>query len=233
MRMVKESIKNKETKIRVGGVIYSNVLEDYQDGKFKGEKKTLTETLSNLGFYTERKFVKCIRCGSFISASKNNKKYCRECSCIVNKENVYKGQQARKEIYAERNKEFFKRFDGKFIYYLLDKQDKIRYVGETTNIYIRSKRHLNGHDPVTKDFVKSKDFKNIVFIDLENTELIKNEDELKYLEAYLINTYKIKNLLNNRAEESNYKKFFENNMLERLTDINKELLEIENMIEWV
>ncbi|EJT6340598.1 GIY-YIG nuclease family protein [Clostridium perfringens] len=247
MRMVKESIKNKETKIRVIGEINSNILEDYQDGKFTDSKKvTLNEFLNKLGFYTGKTWVKCKSngCNSLVSAQKSNKKYCRQCAAKTKKEDNRKWikehkdkqneyQRSYQREYQRKNKEntnkykenFLNKYKGLFVYFLVNKENEIKYIGQTKNIYTRSIAHLSGNVPATRDFVASKDFKCIVY---KNLVQLLAEEELKKLESYLLNNTKAE-LLNENTEEVMYR---------QLTEKEKEVfgmlnLDIENMIEWV
>ncbi|HFD2054553.1 TPA: GIY-YIG nuclease family protein [Clostridium perfringens] len=243
-----ESLKNKETKIGIGGVIYTPILEDYcKEGKIKAENKlTLNEFMSRHGFYTERIWVACCKCGNLVTANLKNKKYCASCAEEEKKkrykdwikkhkeeQNKYhriyqrKYQLAFPEKAKQYKENFLKKYEGLFIYYLLDKKDnKIKYIGQTTNIYSRAKAHLSLNDPVTAEFVKSKDFKCIVYKSLN--ELLKTEDELRLLEAYLLNNTNVE-LLNNSLESKKYAEITidQKDLFEMLN------LEIENMNEWV
>ncbi|EOU1611942.1 GIY-YIG nuclease family protein [Clostridium perfringens] len=242
-----ESWRNQEMKIGIGGVIYSNILEDYQDGKIKtGKKLTLNDFMSRHGYFTSRSWTICHKCKNLVTANLKNKKYCASCAYEEKREqnriwikkhkeeqNKYHRiyQRQYQLAFPEKVKEWDKnslkeKYKGLYIYYLLDNEDNIKYIGQTTNMYTRAKSHLSGNDSTTKEFVESKDFKHIVFKRLD--ELLKTEDELKKLESYLLNNTDDK-LLNKSRESKTYAS---------VTEAQKDLfemlnLDIESMKEWV
>lgn len=247
-----ETFEKRETKIGVGGVIRSNILQDYQDGKIKTGKKTLNETLKNMGFYVEKKFVYCQGCARkgkkvLVTANQKHKKYCAECAKEEKKQtnkNWRKNNKERakelndnwrknnKERERKNNKKFKEQFDGMYIYFLLDVDNNIRRVGKTTNYYNRLTQYKNRINVPKNviDFMNSKEFKGIVYTNL--SKLLKEEIELLGVEAFLINTIKTTDL-NEDKEEFNYKRFLKEQVDKLDTENIFKLLEIKNMREWV
>lgn len=243
-----ESWRNQEMKIGIVGKVYSNILEDYQDGKIKtGKKLTLNEFMSRHGFYTERIWVACCKCGNLVTANQKHKKYCAECAKEEkkqtnknwrenNKERAKKlndkWRENNKERERKNNKKFKEQFDGMYIYFLLDVDNNIRRVGKTTNYYNRLTQYKNRINVPKNviDFMNSKEFKGIVYANL--SELVKEEVELLGVEAFLINTIKTTDL-NEDKEEFNYKRFLKEQVNKLDTENIFKLLDIRNMREWV
>ncbi|HAT4273422.1 TPA: GIY-YIG nuclease family protein [Clostridium perfringens] len=235
--MRKETFVKKESKIRIGGKIINS---PYIEGE---GKITLNDFADLAKIYKEKCWVICKGCGSFISASQKNKSLCYEClneqkketSNLWQKNNKEKARELtkrwvgnNKELVKYRQKSRREKRLGLYIYYLMDNFDNVKYVGRSTDMYIRAKQHLNGHVSTTKDFVNSTEFKEIRFANLTN---LINKKEQKGLEAYLINTIKTVDL-NEDKEAKWYKKFDE----EMKNNIDKKIwnmLKIKNMQEWV
>lgn len=84
------------------------------------------------------------------------------------------------------NKEWYKKFDGFYVYIIKDLDNNIMYVGETTNYYKRLGDHTSKCVKTTKDFIKQGNY-IIEYLDMSND--IKTEEELLYLENVLIELY--------------------------------------------
>lgn len=94
-------------------------------------------------------------------------------------------------------KEWFKQFDGYYVYVIKDLQGNIVYTGQTNNYYHRIQNHMCGNVPSTKEFIKQGNY-TIQYLDI--TKDIKTEEELLYLENVLIDLYQpilndIKNII--------------------------------------
>lgn len=233
MRKARESQIKQETKIGVIGKIYSTILDDYQDGKIAKSNNTmhLTEFMANKGFYVGKSWITCVDCGCLISANRRNKRRCKEC----NKEHNNNYHRTYQPEYQQKNPEKHKqyvensskhKYDGQFIYYLLNQKDEIKYIGETDNIYKRMHNHKSGNCECTKEFIKSPDFKCAAYINLEN--VISDYEVLEKLEAYLINNTDAE-LLNKDKESKRYSEITEED-IKLFDSLN---LNIEMMNEWV
>lgn len=78
-----------------------------------------------------------------------------------------------KEEFAEKSKEYFKKFEGKYIYFICNEIGYIKYVGMSTNLYNRfhSHKHTKEKYDVEKDRVLFLDFSNDGITDIELYEL--------------------------------------------------------------
>ncbi|MDU7150144.1 MAG: GIY-YIG nuclease family protein [Clostridium sp.] len=91
-----------------------------------------------------------------------------------------------KEELREKNKkyceEFSKEYEGKFIYFIFDELNKLKYIGKTSNIYRRMASHKNFKEKYNpqKDRVMYFDFSNKL-----------TEEELEDAEKYFIELYKL------------------------------------------
>ena len=74
--------------------------------------------------------------------------WCKECKNGCQKQYDQTYRQTHKEHYRQhRNqyqKEYYSQFKGYYVYIILDKQDNIVYVGQTTNYHNRLYNHLSG-----------------------------------------------------------------------------------------
>lgn len=91
-----------------------------------------------------------------------------------------------KNQYRKR-KEWLKLFNGMYVYLIKDLEDKIVYVGQTTNYYTRLANHKSRNVKTTKEFINKGNY-TIQYLDI-STE-VKTEQELKYLENVLIDLLK-------------------------------------------
>lgn len=82
--------------------------------------------------------------------------------------------------------EYFKQFDGYYVYVIKDLDNNIVYTGQTTNYYRRSRNHMCGNVPSTKEFIQQG---NYIIQYLNITNDIKSDMELNYLENFLISLY--------------------------------------------
>ncbi|HEY5523806.1 MAG TPA: GIY-YIG nuclease family protein, partial [Clostridium sp.] len=90
------------------------------------------------------------------------------------------------------------------VYFILDVDGKVRYVGSTSNMYAREIEHINGFSSIQLTEEKWNENKLDHFVVSYNDEI--NKDERMLMEYYLIEKYKDNNLLNGTAP---YKKRFE------------------------
>lgn len=131
----------------------------------------------------EIKTKKCSKCNRILPISEFSKDktrkdklqyWCKECSNKYYKTN------------SQQHKEYYDRFKGYYLYIILDKQDKVVYVGETTNHYKRLCNHLSGYVNSTKELFASNEWGCIKYLDVS---FVANEMELKSLENELIELY--------------------------------------------
>ena len=142
-----------------------------------------------LKMYTkEIKTKKCSKCGRELPIDnfyKDNRtkdglySNCKECHS--------KYQQTNKQHYNQYQKEYNKQFTGYYVYIILDKQDNVAYVGETTNYYKRLCRHLSGGVDSTKELFANNDWYCIKYLDV--SDIVENDLELKSMENELIELY--------------------------------------------
>ena len=151
----------------------------------------------------EIKTKKCSKCGRELPTDnfyKDNRtkdglySNCKECHSKyqqTNKQhyNQYHRQyyKTNKEHYSQYQKEYNKQFTGYYVYIILDKQDNVAYVGETTNYYKRLCRHLSGGVDSTKELFANNDWYCIKYLDV--SDIVENDLELKAMENELIELY--------------------------------------------
>ncbi|MDM0622595.1 GIY-YIG nuclease family protein [Clostridium perfringens] len=187
-----ETFEKRETKIAVGGKIYTPILEDYQNGKLKDCKKvTLNDTLKNFGFFTSKTFIRCCDCGSIVTAGSKRKERCAECNA---------------EHYNKYHRGFYKNNKSFYLYIIEDKDNVIRYSGITSSMVNRVSAHMNCRVSATRELFKNNNWKFYKFVDL--ADVVNSENELKILENVMmgdLNTYKnsdsIKDIDKKRREE--------------------------------
>ena len=150
-----------------------------------------------------KKTKKCTKCGRELSIEcfGNNKTkkdglqcWCRECKNgysqtynKTHKEHYKQYYKANKQHRNQYDKEYYKQFKGYYLYIIQDKNNKIVYVGETTNYYYRLMHHLSENVNATKGLFASNDWSKIKYLDVSN--LVENEVELRALENELIELY--------------------------------------------
>lgn len=83
-------------------------------------------------------------------------------------------------------KEWFKQFDGYYVYVIKDLDNNIVYSGKTLNYYHRIQNHICGNVPSTKEFIKQG---NYIIQYLNITNEIKSDNELSYLENIILELY--------------------------------------------
>ena len=103
-------------------------------------------------------------------------------------------------------KNYIEKFDGYYLYIITNKDNKILYVGETTNIKKRLSNHLSLTTNI-KNHMKSDEWEYIKYLDISN--LVDNENELRLLENELIELYqpqwnKYKNIVKEIEEERKF-----------------------------
>ena len=84
-------------------------------------------------------------------------------------------------------KERQKQFKGYYLYIILDKQDNVAYIGQTSNYYNRLYYHLSGYVDSTKELFANNEWACIKYLDVSN--IVENEAELRALENALIELY--------------------------------------------
>ena len=108
-----------------------------------------------------------------------------------------------KEEMKKSIKNYIEKFDGYYLYIITNAENKILYVGETTNIKTRLSNHLSLTTNIKKH-LREDDWKYIKYLDISN--LVDNENELRLLENELIELYqpqwnKYKNIVKEIEEE--------------------------------
>ena len=96
-------------------------------------------------------------------------------------------QQTNKEYLNQYQKQYYKQFKGYYLYIILDKNNEIVYVGQTSNYYKRLSNHLSGYVDSTKELFDSDDWESIKYLDV--SDLVENDLELKAMENELIELY--------------------------------------------
>ena len=96
-------------------------------------------------------------------------------------------QQANKEHRSQYQKEWQNQYKGYYVYIILNKQDNVAYVGQTSNYYKRLMQHLSGGVDSTKELFANGDWSCIKYLDVSN--LVESEMELRALENELIELY--------------------------------------------
>ena len=115
-----------------------------------------------------------------------NKEYRKE-YYQTNKEYLKEYQKQYNQTNKEYRNQYRNQFKGYYLYIILDKQDNVAYVGQTTNYYTRLINHLSGGVNSTKELFKSGDWHSIKYLDVSN--FVENEAELRALENALIELY--------------------------------------------
>ncbi|BCZ46860.1 hypothetical protein psyc5s11_29270 [Clostridium gelidum] len=87
---------------------------------------------------------------------------------------------------ATNKKGYFDKFKGYYVYIIKDLEDKIVYIGQTTNYYTRLANHKSRNVKTTKEFISKG---NYIIQYLDVTKDIKTEQELLYLENVLIDLW--------------------------------------------
>ena len=135
--------------------------------------------------------------------------WCKECSSKYKQTNKHHYKEYYKEYYKTNSqylnqyqkqyrqtnsqyinqyqKQYYNQFKGYYVYIILDKNNEIVYVGQTTNYYTRLCRHLSGGVNSTSELFNSDDWGSIKYLDV--SDLVANEIELKVLENILIEIY--------------------------------------------
>ena len=75
---------------------------------------------------------------------------------------------------------------GYYLYIIMDKFNKVLYVGSTTHIYTRLHGHITNNTHI-KDLMLKNTWDKIKYLDI--TDIVYNENELHYLEYELIEVY--------------------------------------------
>ena len=110
--------------------------------------------------------------------------WCKECSSKY----IQTYQQTNKEHYNQYRNQYYNQFKGCYLYIILNKQDEIVYVGQTTNFYKRLMQHLSGYVDATKELFTSGNWSCIKYLDVG--DIVENDLELKAMENELIELYK-------------------------------------------
>ena len=118
-------------------------------------------------------------------------------------------------------KNYIEKFDGYYLYIITDKDNKILYVGETTNIKKRLSNHLSLTTNI-KNHMKQEEWEYIKYLDISN--LVENENELRLLENELIELYqpawnKTKNIVKEIEEERKFELLCNLHSLENVWEI--------------
>lgn len=121
-------------------------------------------------------------------------------------------------------KNYIEKFDGYYLYIITDKDNKILYVGETTNIKKRLSNHLSLTTNI-KNHMKQEEWEYIKYLDISN--LVENENELRLLENELIELYqpawnKTKNIVKEIEEERKFELICNLHSLENIWQIYAE-----------
>lgn len=114
-----------------------------------------------------------------------------------------------KERYYIGNEEYFRNYYKKFreeikrhcIYLIKDKEDVIKYVGSTDNMYARYFQHIGGFSSIELTPEKWEKL-NLDHFEVSWIDNITKEDRL-YLEYYLIEKHSENNLLNTQEPYQN------------------------------
>lgn len=110
---------------------------------------------------------KCATCKKEFKTKHNTKAYCKECYSI------------RQKGYRQKDK-------GYYLYIIMDKDNKVLYVGSTEHLYSRLHSHINCNSNI-KDLMQTEKWDKIKYLDVTN--LVYNREELNYLENMLIEVY--------------------------------------------
>ena len=153
---------------------------------------------------SETKTKKCSKCGRELPISEfskcNNAKdglysWCKQCYNgykQANKEHISQQQKQYRATNSQHlnqyNREYRNQFKGYYLYIILDKQDNVAYIGQTSNYYTRLINHLSGGVNATKELFNSGNWGCIKYLNVG--DIVSNEAELKALENELIELYK-------------------------------------------
>lgn len=110
---------------------------------------------------------KCAICKKEFTTKHITKAYCNECYNI------------RQKAYREKDK-------GYYLYIVMDKSNKVLYVGSTEHLYQRLHNHISCNSNI-KEEMQTEKWDKIKFLDV--TELVYFREELNYLENVLIEVY--------------------------------------------
>ena len=139
---------------------------------------------------------RCTKCGRELSIECFNKCkttkdglqcWCKECLNGYRQTHKEHYNQYQRQYVKEYQKEWQKQFKGYYLYIILDKQDNIVYVGQTSNYYNRLYYHLSGYVDSTKELFANNEWACIKYLDVSN--IVENEAELRALENELIELY--------------------------------------------
>lgn len=139
---------------------------------------------------------RCTKCGRELSIECFNKCkttkdglqcWCKECLNGYRQTHKEHYNQYQRQYVKEYQKEWQKQFKGYYLYIILDKQDNIVYVGQTSNYYNRLYYHLSGYVDSTKELFANNEWGCIKYLDVSN--FVENEMELRALENALIELY--------------------------------------------
>ena len=131
---------------------------------------------------------RCSKCNRELPISEfaNNKAqkdglqcWCKECY------NGYK--QTHKQYINQYQKDYQNQFKGYYLYIIKDKNNKIVYVGQTSNYYNRLTTHLSGGSNATKELFANNEWACIKYLDVG--DIVSNDLELRALENALIELY--------------------------------------------
>ena len=84
-------------------------------------------------------------------------------------------------------KAYKEKFNGFYLYKIVDNAENVLYVGQTTNIKTRISNHLCFNSNIA-DFMRGDEWESIYYIDVSN--FVSNSKDLKDLETALIDYYK-------------------------------------------
>ena len=145
----------------------------------------------------EVKTKKCGKCGRELPVdnfSKDKTKkdglqsWCRECKNKHNKTYKQTHRQYLNQYRNQYNKQYYDRFKGYYLYIILDKQDNVAYIGQTTNYYRRLTDHLyGGVNNATKELFANNEWACIKYLDVSN--IVENDLELRAMDNILIELY--------------------------------------------
>ena len=116
--------------------------------------------------------------------------WCKECHSKYYQTYKQTNKQYLNQYNNQYQKQYYKQFKGYYLYIILDKQDEVVYVGQTTNYYTRLCHHLSGGVNSTKELFTNNEWAYIKYLDVG--DIVANEMELKVLENMLIEIYEPK-----------------------------------------
>lgn len=126
-----------------------------------------------------------------------------------------------KEEMHQRYNDYINKFKGYYLYIIINAENKILYVGETTNIKRRFYNHLTCNSNIS-EYMKQDEWKYVKYLDISN--LVENENELRLLENELIELYqpawnKTKNIVKEIEEERKFELLCNLHSLENVWEI--------------